>query len=393
MNFGFVVRPSKQHGGDTVAINSAAAGLKSLGHRVFFGHSVQDVRKSDYVFLSNSCLDLRHFIPEIKKRNGRYGIITFQEDFRSYFRCMMGFCSYVSTAVSEGSLKHVKNNITTSIEHMKEYPDIVQEWAMGLGQTCNPTIIINRELTENASNLFVHSQKEKDYFHKRIPNSKPHLVRWSPGIATGERESDDSFLKLTGLKKGEYVLSVGRLEGRKNQLASLMALYDSDHTVVLTTPSVYNKEFSDLLLEIASRRKGDTIVVAQDLPSQTKGTLTVLGLDKKLLPNATLNSAFANAGLHLHPAFYEMPGLTYLEAAHHNIPQVASSWTSIDEYFSLGGDPSLGGRVEYVDPHNIVQIEEAVNKQFGKTFDPLDSHPALTRTNEDVARDIMDGIK
>ena len=395
MNFGFVVRSSKQPGGDLVAVNTAAAGIKNLGHRVFFGHSVQDVYKSDYIFLTNSCLDLRPLLPEIRA-NGkmrRFGIFTFQEDFNAYFHHMMGFCSYVTSAFNKGKLKNDVSDVKTSIEYLKDDPDVALDWAGGQDFKFSPTIIVNRKLTEGAESLFVHSEKEKNYFNRRVPAAKPTVARWAPGIIDEEGfESDDSFLKLTGLTKGEYVLSVGRLEGRKNQLASLLALYDSDHTMVLTTQSVYSAEFVELIMDISAKRKGDTIIVSQDLPSKKEGNLTVIGLGGDLLPDSTLGNAFENAGLHLHPAYYEMPGLTYLEAAHYNIPQVASSWTSIDEYFALGGSPTLDGRVEYVEPNNIRQIEEAVNKQFGKTFEPLPPHPALTRTKDDLARDILDSI-
>ena len=121
-----------------------------------------------------------------------------------------------------------------------------------------------------------------------------------------------------------------------------------------------------------------------------EGNLTVINTGGVLLEDSVVRSAYANAGLHVHAAFYDFPGLTTLEAARYNLPQVASSWATIDDYLSLGGDPSLEGRVEYVEPNDLLQIEKAITKQFGRTFNTMPDHPALTRTAEDSARDILD---
>ena len=307
---------------------------------------------------------------------------------------MFGFTSYASQAYNGGKLSFTYEGVNFSIDKLRESPELSLEWGNGQGNTNSPTLMLNNEIFDKSHCLYVHSQREKDYFARRLPRTKTEMVRWAPGIVEGGFvENDDSFLRLTGLTKGEYVLSVGRFEGRKNQLASLLALYNSDLPMAFISPTVYSQEFVEKIIEIAATRKGPTIIVSQDQPSEKVGNATIIGTDGGLLKDSVVQSAYENAGLHLHPSFYEMPGLTYLEAAHYNIPQVASTWTSIDEYFALGGDKTLEGRVEYVDPDNLNEIEAATIKQFGRKFDTMDPHRALTRTNMDVANDILKVIQ
>ena len=388
MKFGFSVRDSPQHGGDLVAIDSIAKGLEELGHRVFFGPDASSVIKSDYIFISNTCLDQRPQLDDLLKYKKRWGVVPFHEDFYFYLPTMVGFINYVFSMFNDGSMELKYDRTEMSIEHLREAPNIVQIYGgESLGIPTNSHV--NRGIFTGAETVFAHAEMEKLSIHNHIPRCKIKVVPWGCGIAENEYEYNDSFLKLTGMTKGEYILSIGRIEPRKNQLGSLISLYDVDIPLVLTTQKVYRKDFAEMVLQIAAKRKGPTIIISQDMEPREEGSLRVIKTGG-LLKEETIASAYQNAGLHLHPAFYEMPGFTYLEAAKYNIPQVASNWGSIKEYFSHDGNSSsLNGRVEYVDPHNIGQIEEAVLKQFGKTFDPMYDHPALNRTYMDVAKDFL----
>ena len=98
-------------------------------------------------------------------------------------------------------------------------------------------------------------------------------------------------------------------------------------------------------------------------------------------------------GRHLHPAFCELPGLTYLEAAKLGVPTVASEWTTIRDYFT---DPetqqsTLDDRIVYASPHHVQRLKELVLQQFGKKFKKMD-HPAFRRTKADIAIELLAAI-
>ena len=390
MNFGFCVRESPHHGGDLVALNSLQDGLRELGHRVFIGPDALSVIKSDYIVITNTCLDQSDNFPALKENSKRWGIVTFHEDFVKYLPTSEGFVNYAFNAFNNGKWSYEDEAQRFAITDLDEGGDIVQLFGEG---TLPKTSHVNRFLIEGAETVFAHSDMEKRDILRHIPDANIEVCRWGCGIAKPNDSYLDSFLKLTGLTKGEYILSVGRIEGRKNQLASVLALRDNDTPLVLTTPTIRSKKYASFVAEVAALRKGPTIMISPEFQDNQSGSLRVIGTNGQLLSDDMIISAYQNAGLHLHPAFHEMPGYTYLEAAMYNLPQVASSWGSIDEYFGMGGSETLDGRVKFVAPHHLGEIRRAVEEQFGKTFDPLPSHPALTRTNRDIAKDFLKHIK
>ena len=111
------------------------------------------------------------------------------------------------------------------------------------------------------------------------------------------------------------------------------------------------------------------------------------------LSNSCILSAYQNAGLHLHPAFWETPGYTYLEASRLGIPSVASSWGGFKDYCTLeGNSEDLNGLIKYVNPYDITGIESAIRELFGLKFEPI-QHPIFTRTGKDMASEILQHIQ
>src|SRR5262249_28259494 len=123
-----------------------------------------------------------------------------------------------------------------------------------------------------------------------------------------------------------------------------------------------------------------------------EGSLRILQMPQgQKLPQPLLISAYQNAGLNLHPAFCELPGLTCLEAAKLGVPTVASEWTTLRDYFT---DPvthayTLDDRITYVSPYHISAITDKIQEQFGKKIDKHFDHPLFHRTKIDVARDFL----
>ncbi len=122
----------------------------------------------------------------------------------------------------------------------------------------------------------------------------------------------------------DYVLCVGRLEMRKNQLGLLHALRDSDVPVVFVNSRTHQEDYEALCRDYP--RRGRTVFTGR-------------------ISGELLESAYAGALVHALPSFYELPGLVTLEAAARGIPVVAAPDGAILDYLPEGvhlcapGDP------------------------------------------------------
>ena len=148
------------------------------------------------------------------------------------------------------------------------------------------------------------------------------MLGLSPLVAgfTDEKVYDysDAFLKFSGLGKKGYVLQVGRLEPRKNQLASVLAMRNRDLPLVLISSyiAIPHRRYAEVVLSaIVKWRRAPTIVYSEQLEPREEGALSVRKLERDQFGVDLLISAYQNCALHLHPAFMELPGYTYLEAA------------------------------------------------------------------------------
>ena len=121
--------------------------------------------------------------------------------------------------------------------------------------------------------------------------------------------------------------------------------------------------------------------------------LQIIHLDKGL-SQKLLISAYQNAGLYLHPAFYELPGYTYLEAAKIGTPIIASTWGTIQDYFidPITKEYSLDQRIRYCLPYDINGIEKHILCHFGKRYG-LSNHPIFDRNEMDVASEFLQLLK
>lgn len=166
--------------------------------------------------------------------------------------------------------------------------------------------------------------------------------KWFPGAWTvvapfgidvrEEKENGDLFRKKYGLK--DFILCVGRLEARKNQLMLLKALEHDDLPLVFVTGGVsYQPAYGDLCRKF--RRKAPTLF-----------------LDR--LERDMLVSAYRACSVHALPSWYELPGLVTLEAAGLGCRIVASSWGTARDY--------VGGGAVWCEPDSPVSVREAVVK-------------------------------
>ena len=185
-----------------------------------------------------------------------------------------------------------------------------------------------REVITLADRLITLSTEEMQRISKclGIPGRPFTIVHNAADYAAFENASPDLFVKKFGLR--DFVLCVGRVEARKNQLLLLHALRDSGLPVV-----------------IAGRTGEPTYeALCRSIAPQA---LFIPHLDRQ-----ELASAFAAARVCAQPSWAEGASLVCLEAAAAACPLVVSNRSSEFEYF--------GDAVRYCEPSNWRSIAQAV---------------------------------
>ncbi len=158
-----------------------------------------------------------------------------------------------------------------------------------------------------------------------VPNgADPHQFQ----SATGEL-----FANTYGIK--DYVLCIGRIEVRKNQLMLSHALRDLDIPLVFI-----GNCFEPQYLKLLHQFSGPRTIFVEYLPNDS----------------ALLASAYAGARVFALPSWSEGAPLTALEAAAAGCPLVLGDRSGIREYF--------GDLATYCDPGNVADIRRSVRKAY-----------------------------
>jgi len=382
MKIGIITRSNASTwGGDLKALHAISDGLQKLGHDVFFyTHLDEHLSSCDFAFITNTCLDQRENHQWLMDKGLPYGAICFHEDFDKYLGYCTGFFNYV-----KNSLRFPANEIVNEcMERLYQNPEIVKWYTLARWNTQ-----INYAALRDASFCIANSYQEAETVRRDCPEAKVNVVYWTAGMAD---EWDDSlsndFVEL--IKTSNYLLQVGRLEPRKNQLGTLLACQDIEHPLVFIATKGHHEEYEQAFIECASRmRTGPTLLVTDKRKSDQIGTLQIIQMpnEEKLSTNC-LKSAYQHAKVHVHPAFYELPGYTYLESLRYGIPTLASRWASIPEYL---GEANLGGLISYATPHDLNDIQNKVESLLDVAKVDLDL-PIYRRTSMDVAREIEELI-
>lgn len=374
-----------QWGGDLRALRSAKAGLEQLGIQVRMAQTAAELTDCDFVFLGNTCNDQRRNAQVLLNENLPFGIFGFHEDFLAYYPQSMGFTEYVSLCLQGAE----ENGIEPRIEDLWENPHVFNYY----NHEVPKNILYNVSVLKAATVCVAASHREARTMQRDAPGCKTEVVFWDIPFMQQLGDASDEFLEFTGLARGEYLLQVGRLETRKNQLATVLATKDLDMPLVLVATKGYQSWYDLLVVNAGAKyRKAPTLLISEEHPTQTiGGEMRIIQMPGgRRLSEQCLLSAYANCGLHIHPAFWEAPGYTYLEAAKVGVHTVASEWGNLADYCEFGGnDACMGDRFTYVCPYNLPQIEAAVKQNFGRTVKKDLAHPIFERTERDVGKDIL----
>jgi hypothetical protein len=389
MRIGFLTRKdaSMKWGGDSAVLHNYVDGLRACDVEVEIAADAFALVNCDLLILTNSCIVQRTILEEIEMIKKPFAVLGFHEDILQYYTIASGFASFTLGCLGYGL--PTDNGMDYDIEKLFTMPHLAAYY----GEPPKRSTLYNLEYTRHALCWIANSPTEAATMQRDCPGCRTVTIPIAPNFLPLS-EPDDRFLEWTHLKSREYILQVGRLEMRKNQLGSILATRSLDLPLVFI--STLSPTYSNYLLEAAARWRGaPTLIISQNLPPATLGAARILPMPHgEKLSEEMLFSAYAHAGLHLHPAFQELPGATYLESVGVGTPTVASSWSTIADYFydPCTGDAALDGRIAYCEPHHLNLITQNIEKLFGKSFPPLWDHPALRRRPVDMARELLEQL-
>ncbi|MBM3207767.1 MAG: glycosyltransferase family 4 protein [Chlamydiae bacterium] len=371
-------------GGDLRTFETIKLGLQELGHEAEILSTSTDLHNTDFVFLSNTSLDLRPDNNVLDLLGIPYGLIPFHENYIQYHSPSKGFFEFVKKCYNET----LDSTVKYEIDYLFENPNVINYFEIP-PRKCS---LINYNTIKNARVCIANSPTEARTLLRDCPKATVETVLWTPGFADEfTSEPTNEFLDLTGLKSKSYILQVGRFETRKNQLASILATKDLDIPLVFISTKTNALDYEMFCIQsIVKWRKAPTIFIGLNANPCKEGPLQIIPMpNNQKLSNSMLQSAFFHAGLHLHPAFQELPGYTYFESVAQGTATIASSWTTIQDYFS---NPNIDGIIEYCNPGNLQEIRDLVEKKFGQSFSSSSVHPIFKRTKKEMAQEFVNII-
>jgi len=173
-----------------------------------------------------------------------------------------------------------------------------------------------------------------------ISKKKMHIV---PNCVDAGFSEGDAGLFRTKYKLDNFILSVGRIEPRKNQLNLIRALKGFPAKLVIIGEPV--SDYKDYYEECRSAGSGSTAFIGR------------IGHE-----DALLKSAYKACSCLVSPGWFETPGLAALEAALAGANIATTDKGCTKEYFL--------DFAEYFDPADKRQIRQAVEKAFSKERNP-----------------------
>lgn len=332
-------------GGDTVVMERVAEGLRKLNVEVDFDlEGTADVRAYDLVHIHNFAT------PQITEAFARraveagvpFVVTTMYEDLPLFYNQMFAQFEVLKAYIKAGQPKDKWGELSEIAKNAQPSERWENSWAAA-----------------HASSLIASGERERQSLLRDYPDARRVDIYSCGCNVDGIEVNGDLFTAETGLK--DFVLCVGRLETRKNQLSLLKALEDSDLTVVFATGGfTYQPEYENLCRQF--KRRGKTVFLGR--------------LDSRML-----SSAFAASRVHALPSWYELPGIVSMEAARHNTNIVVTDLGTPKDYF--------GSAAFYCDPSDVDSIYNAVMAAFYTPARPGLVDSVSHRTWDNAAKQVL----
>lgn len=308
-----------QRGGDTIVLERLSDGLIARGHQVTIDVTGKaNPADFDLVHLFNLATTAItwSYAERAISADVPYVVTTLYEDIPSFHR--------QSHLVAAKAIQYVQGG---------QRPGSWSLSAQELSALTPAPRFLADDIVRGAAALLPNGAGEELALKRDFPSLKRSIVV-PMGSEVGASAGPEIFESVYGER--DFVLCVGRLESRKNQLMLLKALEDSPLTVVLAAGSFsYQPQYEAAVR--AFRRKGKTIILG-------------------LIDPQMLASAYAACRTHVLPSWYELPGLVSLEAAAQNKNIVVTRTGTTVDY--------VGDRAFYCAPWDSDSILSAVTAAY-----------------------------
>ncbi|MCB0337558.1 MAG: glycosyltransferase, partial [Bdellovibrionales bacterium] len=321
-----------QRGGDTVVIEKTVAKLHELGvDAVIDEAGREDISQFDIVHLYNFTLPqmVEQQAREALAANKPFVVTTLNEDVPSFHNQSHAVSAQLVEYVGRGQDASWYEAHKVSIDKIAPCPMFDNTWTV-----------------EHASMLFTCGPAETKVLQHYYPTARIAEARVSHELP--EDQPADLFINTYGIE--DFILCVGRLESRKNQLQVLKALEHVDLPVVLVAGDFsYQREYAEAVRSF--KRRGPTIVLDH-------------------LSDELLASAYKAAKVHVLASWFEFPGLVSLEAAYFDCNVVVSDAGTTRDYF--------GDNAWYCSPGDESSILQAVLAAY---YSPLNEETKSVALN------------
>jgi glycosyltransferase involved in cell wall biosynthesis len=326
MNVLFIIRQSLSNlsGGDKIQILGTKQALEKLGVRISVSSEPQpDLNNIDIVHAFNPSQLSTAPLKAARAKKIPVVVSTIHWDMREYYRAMFAVNKDYLTLKPSRFLQHYLSN---------QFRTLLYNFAW------NP--YINRKLQsifQLADMLLPNSNAEARLIERQfsIPLSRCSVIVNGFDTSLADHATPGRFAQQHRLK--DFILCVGRIEYRKNQLALIQALMDFQAQLVFIGKE-FNLGYAALCKKLGKRR-GNTVFIDH-------------------INQQELFNAYADAKVHALVSWYETPGLASLEAGAVGTPLVVSRRGSTEEYF--------GELAEYCEPDNPASIRTAIERAWNK---------------------------
>ncbi len=313
---------AKSHpGGDTVVMNVLRRELEQLGHRVDVALGPANLAGYDLVQAFNFAT------PEVTDDYAR--------------RAVAAKVPLVIAAIYEDWPRFLNKShaMTDVFRHYQEGRDAAkfQEHLTRVKQLPGAKRSENSYAARSADCLVAFSRSEKERLLADYPDCRRLEVISLGADHLKMIDAGPSLFQQTyGVE--DFVLCVGRLETRKNQLMLLKALEHDPITIVFLTGGFSCQPgYVDLCRRF--HREGKTLFLER-------------------LSDEMLASAYSAARVLCMPSWYELPGLVALEALRFGCPVIASRWGTLPDYVPQG--------VTYCEPDDPEGIRTAILSSYAE---------------------------
>jgi glycosyltransferase involved in cell wall biosynthesis len=323
-------------GGPSTRIPQLSLGLRKHGFDAEHGYAEQiGLSQADIVHLFNVATP-KTAIPAMKAAKALKKPVVFSPIFLDN-RCRDLWVNAVPKAFEEPSAEIIEKrlaDIVTEAKSLRQLPlNVVEEQFPGYNSMIG-------HLVNEADHLVFLSDYERRVLGTAIGRSLSGTLVHNPVDAPKFSNADPTlFQHHVGLK--DYVLCVGRIEPRKNQLLLAYALKGTGIPLVLVGDAI-DERYKDTIRAVG----GDNVHFVGRIGGQSQ----------------MLASAYAGARCFALPSWAEGAPLAALEAAAAGAPLVLSSYSGEEEYFT--------DYATYVDPVDAAAIRRAVLEKFETRHSP-----------------------